>query len=649
MTAWMIIPPMFAVVTALYALFFFFIYYRMERLRPNSLEWIERRKKPDFAFARAGALSKKDILPVSLITAVYAAATFLNLGNTVSPQSFYRFEDKTPLVIELREPARVERIFYFTGLYHGDKKRAYRLEFSPDGVRWTEQSKEYTDKGETRIASGLSQDYSETFRWLNANLLPEQPDDTRYIRLTALYTPLELGEVAVYTEKSRGAALMADQFILPESPHALFDEPQLVPERYDVLNSTHFDEIYHARTAYEHLRGIYPYEKTHPPLGKLITSLGVALFGMTPFGWRFMPALFGALMLPPLFILLKWMFGKTSVAACGTLLFAFDFMHFVQTRISTIDVYAVFFILCMYLCMYRYITSGLDAPFWKTAPPLILAGLSFGIGAATKWVCVYAGGGLLALFLLYLYRRAGHYRGNERNIAPFLIGTVLAALFSFLLIPGVLYAACYLPYAAATAPDGGFAGAADFVRAAWEAFCDNQRYMFKYHAGLVAEHPYAARWYAWLFDWKPILYYWNPLKDEGTRGSLWAFTNPLTTWAGLGAIAACGIGAVRRRSHTALFIVIGFLSQLLPWIPISRITFPYHYFPSVIFLCAALAYVFDRMVERGPKAGTRQMVLFTAAATALFALFYPALTGTQMPEWYPLYLLRWLPNGNWLM
>lgn len=41
------------------------------------------------------------------------------------------------------------------------------------------------------------------------------------------------------------------------------------------LNSSYFDEIYHARTALEHIENIYPYEITHPPLGKLIIGIGI--------------------------------------------------------------------------------------------------------------------------------------------------------------------------------------------------------------------------------------------------------------------------------------------------------------------------------------------------------------------------------------
>lgn len=147
---------------------------------------------------------------------------------------------------------------------------------------------------------------------------------------------------------------------------ALVDEQQVVPAYTTYENSTYFDEIYHARTAYEHILGLEPYENTHPTLGKLIISLGIRIFGMNPFGWRFMGALFGVLMLPVLYHLLKQLFGRTRLCTAGTLLFAFDFMHFTQTRIATIDTYAVFFLLLMYDAMLVFLRRDLLRDSWKS-------------------------------------------------------------------------------------------------------------------------------------------------------------------------------------------------------------------------------------------------------------------------------------------
>ena len=95
---------------------------------------------------------------------------------------------------------------------------------------------------------------------------------------------------------------------------ALFDESDLYPERYSFRNSMYFDEIYHARTAYEFLHGLPTYENTHPPLGKIFIALGVAIFGMNPFGWRIMGTLFGIAMLPFIYLLGKKMkIGRAHV------------------------------------------------------------------------------------------------------------------------------------------------------------------------------------------------------------------------------------------------------------------------------------------------------------------------------------------------
>ena len=71
---------------------------------------------------------------------------------------------------------------------------------------------------------------------------------------------------------------------------ALVDEQNTVPKAPSYFNGMIFDEIYHARTAYENIHNLSVYEWTHPPLGKLIIALGILLFGMKPFGWRIMGA-----------------------------------------------------------------------------------------------------------------------------------------------------------------------------------------------------------------------------------------------------------------------------------------------------------------------------------------------------------------------
>lgn len=385
-----------------------------------------------------------------------------------------------------------------------------------------------------------------------------------------------------------------------------------------------------AAAAYEHLRGVYPYEVSHPPLGKEILSLGIVLFGMTPFGWRFMGTLFGVAMLPLMWDLLRRMFRDDRVALCGAALLAFDFMHLTQTRIATIDSFATFFILLMYLFLYRYFTEG-------RLRHLAACGVTFGIGAATKWTCLYAGAGLGVLWALH-WIFAGvqaHRDGDGRRYAHRLLGNIGFCLVFFVLVPGMIYYASYYPYGAAR----GLHGAGMYFTREYAAIVlENQRFMFTYHSGLVATHPYASRWWQWLLDLRPILYYLS--YGDGTVSTIGAFVNPLLCWGGLLALPVLAYRAAKR-DRTALFILVGYLAQVLPWVFISRLTFEYHYFAATLFLVLALGYVFDRLRQRGYLG---IVYAFTAANGVLFALFFPVLTGVTIPRDYAWNVLKWLPD-----
>ena len=93
-----------------------------------------------------------------------------------------------------------------------------------------------------------------------------------------------------------------------------------------------------------------------------------------------------------------------------TLLFAFDFMHFVQTRIATIDVFVTLFIMLSYYFMYCYLQKSFyDTKLQKTFIPLGLCGVAMGLSWASKWTGIYSSVGLCILFFLHMYRRYREY------------------------------------------------------------------------------------------------------------------------------------------------------------------------------------------------------------------------------------------------
>ncbi len=675
--SWTLVFPL---VTLVIVLLFFLYYWHAQAPRRDSLEWIAMRERRPMTFAvKRHPMAKKDTLPLILVTVVYACTAFFQLGSFVSPQSFQSYDETATVEFALDHEITLTKLGWYTGLGTG----TYGLEVSADGHVWLPLQVS-TDENDKQVyawglpSSGVTsfqQRYSTLFKWYF--IQPEgEPVPMKYLRLTGRpdKAPLELGELALYDENG---TLVTPTAVVPTQPGqavssadlALFDEQDAVPEASTWYNSSYFDEIYHPRTAYEHIRGIYPYEVSHPPLGKLIISIGIQLFGFTPFGWRFMGTLFGVLMLPILYVFLKNLFGKTAIALCGTALFAFDFMHLVQTRIATIDTYGVFFILLAYFFMYRYLTLPAGTSFRGGALPLFLSGLFWGIGAASKWTVIYAGVGLALLYFIGLFLK-WRERPADWKFAPWLVKTLLFSVLCWVVIPALIYTLSYWPYAFARGNNGTlfdmlrdmfswpFVQLPQVLRGERELFAkgsdnimdimlENQHFMLTYHVGVTETHSYQSRWYQWIVDGRPILYYLDATSVPGCKAAFASFNNPLVSWTGLLSMIIVGVQTVRRRCGKALFILVGYLSQLLPWFAIGRTTFAYHYFPSILFAVLAISYAMNDIMER--KVGHWQWAVYgmTAFSVGLYVMFYPVLIGLMVPAWYPTNFLRWIPGGAW--
>lgn len=572
------------VTTAVLLLLFFVGLPDLKEAPVLPFEGMRRRKRID----------RLDVLFMAVITLVFGIVDFTHLGSRSAPETFVRPVDESA-VITFEEPCTPAEIDFYTGVGYGE----FAFELTADGENYF-------------TAASFLLDAGDVLRW--QKLSAANTGEVTGGRIAGTGTAY-LGEAAFFDGNGNRIAFRSS---VPE----ICDEQDTVCREYSFLNSSYFDEIYHARTAWEHLNNVAPYEISHPPLGKIIIGIGISLFGMNPFGWRFSGTLFGVLMLPAMYVFLKKLFGSRQAAACGTVVFATDFMHFVQTRIATIDTYAVFFILLMYLGMAVFLmTDSLKA--------LALSGISFGLGCACKWTCVYAGAGLAVLW-------AGYWIGHRKRGFPAFVKNCLFCVGFFVVMPCLIYYLAYIPYGRAAGIKG------VFNREYLDIVLSNQTYMFTYHAGLVAEHPYSSRWYQWLLDIRPILYYLQYF-DDGSRSSFGAFLNPVLCWGGLLALAVCLYRAIFRLDRTAMFILIGYLAQLLPWVLVTRLTFAYHYFPCCVFLVLAIGYVF-RLMEDGTPHCRVYLWGFAGLSAAVFVLFFPALTGLRVDNAAATQLMGWLPT-----
>ncbi len=574
------------------------------------LAWPLEKRKISFA-GRRFSLTRLDILPLAAILLIYAVVAFWCLGDKDSVKSNFEASAGEACVIDLEGEQDIGSFL----LYSGYKTGVWQIETSLDGENWT-------------FYSELSQNYAAVLRWHCVSV--NEPVRAAYVRILCVSGSPDLGEVGVFSPEGEKSML--------SSRNTLTDEQSLVPYGDSYLNGTYFDEIYHVRTALEHMEGEDAYEVSHPPLGKIIISLGIRLFGANPFGWRFMGTLFGVIMLAGLYMLIKLMFGKTTVASAATVMFAFDFMHFVQTRIATIDTYAVFFIIFSYLFFYLWLTRKETKLKGKSLLWLFLSGLSFGLGAASKWTVIYAGAGLAVLYVIDLVLR---WRETEEGFGRSLVLTLLWSVLFFVVVPVVIYLLSYIPYARGEGLRGGvsllFNG--EFSKEVLE----NQRFMFSYHSKLTATHPYSSPWYSWIIDSRPILY-WLEYYADGTKSAFGAWGSPVLYWGGIGAIAAAVFSLVKRRDERCVFILIGYLAQVLPWVPITRPTFAYHYFPATVFLAIGFAGVFDAVLEACPKKGQLVVWSLPVISILLFILFYPMLTGAVVDRSFCINVLKWFES-----
>ena len=633
---------------------------------------------------------KADTLLILLVTALYSVLAFVNLGSTRAPQTYWQTTGyDESVVLDLGEYRENCTMLYYCFVSYED----FDVSVSRDGENWSEPVQADMNQGmcyQWKYLGGGST-YAETERLSG-----------RYVRIAPNQIGLRLGEVIFRETETRMAdgtdedgnpcQIMTERsgaripFTVlshtggnPDSPN--YSEGGRIADEQDSLagepgwfNSTYFDEIYHARTAYEHLHGEAAYETSHPPLGKLLMSASVAVFGMTPFGWRFAGTLVGVLMLPAVYLLVKQLTKKTFPAALAMGLLALDCMHFTQTRIATIDSFPVLFILLSLLFMLRFMQSdpgdGDWSGLWEPTSDLALSGFFMGCGIASKWIVFYAGAGLAVCYFWTLFRRLREARRRASPQDPECMKRAWSRAFFlccwcilfFILIPAVIYLTCYVPFFARDIGSGSIRNTEEFL----DRWYSVQKYsMFDYHSkpGLGMDHPYYSPWYEWPLSLRPMYYYSAAYMPEGMSQSIYCFGNPAVWYLGDLAMlvtAGCWILGHRYRAkhsdrlwhlqaHTepgsegiAAFLLIGFLSQFLPWVLVPRGTYIYHYFASVPFLIMSLSWLAGRLYDRSRKAGLAAGCSLLALAAFFFVLFFPYASGVPVST-------SWLDIGKSLL
>ena len=637
----------------------------------------------------------KDTLILTTITLSFATVSLLTLGSTKAPQTVWSSSTASEqVVLDLGKVQDDFEMLYFAQVSRND----FSVSVSDDGENWEEETWAQMDQGQCWKWKYVTESYENgdgIRTYINSNQDSIIRFSGRYVRITSQQLGLRLNEVLIRDEAgevipvrlvsrtgedsaselcSNPSALIDEQDSmegLPSYPyHPETDGAKIQPSWW---NSSYFDEIYHARTAYEFLVGSVPYETSHPPLGKILMSAFVAVFGMTPFGWRFAGALAGILMLPGMYLLGKQLTKKTWAGALACALMALDCMHLTQTQIATIDSFPVLFIIFAYFFMLRFLqTDFLREKLSVSLINLGCCGLFMGLSIASKWIGIYAGAGLAVLFFWHsartirLQKEASGMLESDTGLpaesrnklfalskeggAPdavkrFLTLCAWCVLF-FVIVPVLIYLLSYIPYMAYNAKRIHSIG--DYINEVWRA----QVGMFNYHStpNLGMDHPFYSPWWEWPVIGKPMYYASQQYLTANypVHHSIFAFGNPVIWFGGLATLAFCLFRCISSRRcrltgnqlqwhATALnydvryvFLLIGILAQYLPWVLVPRGTYIYHYFASLPFLMISVCLAFDQEGQKAEWTGRILAAVFIAAAAVFFILLFPYASGMNV-------------------
>ena len=370
-----------------------------------------------------------------------------------------------------------------------------------------------------------------------------------------------------------------------------------------------FDETYYAKDAHTVLHGylgpnpMYSWEPgkeiswPHPEYGKFAIAAGEAAFGNVSFGWRIVPAICGTLLLALVYPLGR-RFGLAPVwALLGLILAASDFLGIVQSRIATLDIFvALWSVLCIYLAL-RYVQTGHRLR-W-----LFLCGLAGGLALGTKWSGAFPLVAAAAIMLLY-----------RRRSWRLPIGSLVLAALRDLALPAVALVA--LPVAAYFASYTVYFVKGHHSLSQWWQL---QHQMWWFNENLHATHTYASKAYTWIFDYRPVWYYYE--QAHNTVHGIISIGNPLLWWASVPALLGLAVLAAWRRDRELALLPLMVALLYLPWLHASRTSFMYYMTPVAPFMALAVAMALRELsASRLPR--PQWAVAWFAVAAAVTALLW---------------------------
>src|SRR5271154_327089 len=376
----------------------------------------------------------------------------------------------------------------------------------------------------------------------------------------------------------------------------------------------YFDEAYFVPEARAFIQGLPnpdpqapPLAK--PPLGKLIMAVGMMAAGDNSFGWRIAGVACGALTVVAIYFWTYLLLQDSRLASFVAALTLFNNFLFVMSRIATVDVFLMVFLMWSLVAFTGALTLNVGAAMRRLL--FCTSGVLVGLAGACKLNAIdtLAVFFFLSLVLLWVSRQESrrlspslsvYARSVEQIGVPIvLIGLFLAPIASYSLAFWPLCLILHRPFNL-------------------HELAEMNIFMWHFNRTTVTNPTLTSPWYSW------------PLNLGPQRSLSYLVGNPVVTWSGLVALAFSLRRLWRSITLPELLVLLLFLANFLQWAvtPQSGLYY-YYYYPCVMTLGVAIA-----VALRGASArlfGIRISLLLMAAGAVFFIRCYPQMAHLEAP------------------
>jgi dolichyl-phosphate-mannose-protein mannosyltransferase len=378
-----------------------------------------------------------------------------------------------------------------------------------------------------------------------------------------------------------------------------------------------FDEEPFVRNTHNYLVGM-PDTNDHPPLGKMLMTVGFVLFGYNSVGWRFTALCFGLQSIVIAYWLAKAVFSDPRAGWLAAAFVAGDGFFLAYSRSGLLDGILVCLVLWSML-------AAATAQSWRGA---ITTTVLVSLAASVKW-----SGALTAVpaaAALFVLGRAPWWSAGLLALVP-LLHALLWSLGLWI------------------------TGQPNDPASLWAVMTS----LFQHHVEIGPRYnALASPWYTWIALYHPIVTklstsgLWTKYASSAGNPVLWV----ATSLSVIGVPVAAGVAGIVRLARKrrpgwfdpklmkpALILALGWLAMLAPWtVGRGRYTFFYHYLPSHGFgliLTAGLAATLER---RRPYLVTA-FVLCALGMAAYFTPVWGEFAMTEPAAFRRLIFVPWQP------